>query len=59
MSTEVGGWSKKGEIMSTWLLNDPLGILQVMWPFNGYLGYIMQSSSALLEPYPFACTPYP
>ena len=23
MSTEVGGWSKKGEIMSTWLLNDP------------------------------------
>ena len=24
MSTEVGGWSKKGEIMSMWLLNAPL-----------------------------------
>ena len=23
VSTEVGGWSKKGKIMSTWFLNDP------------------------------------
>ena len=30
MSTEVGGWSKKGEIMSTWLLNAPLPEMLVL-----------------------------
>ena len=28
MSPEVGGWSKKVEMMSTWLLNDPLPYLK-------------------------------
>ena len=26
MSTEVGGWSKESKILSTWFLNDPLGV---------------------------------
>ena len=33
MSTEVGGWSKRCKVMSTWLLNGPLPQTILLWLF--------------------------
>ena len=61
MSTEVGGWSKKCKIMSTWLLNDPQRHYKLLHSaqFSTWMWQLIVKNSQILRTQHLSLIPWP